>query len=432
MMMEENLLVLGLQWGDEGKGQIIDSLADRYDIIIRFQGGANAGHTVRVGDEKFVLHLIPSGILRPGKLCIIGNGVVVDPQCLLEEIDALRERGIDVGPLNLAVSDRAHVVLPYHKMIDKLQDAALGDRKIGTTGRGIGPCYADKAARRGLRLVEMMRPQTLRRRLGELAAVKGRELAELYGAEPIKVDELYAECSAHAERLKPFVCDTLPLVSEALRDGKPILLEGAQGTMLDVNFGTYPFVTSSNVTAGGAAVGTGIPPSRIDRVLGVVKAYCSRVGDGPFPTEQDNETGELLRKRGREYGSTTGRPRRCGWLDGVALRHAVAVNGADGIALIGMGVLSAFEKLKICVAYRVNGRQVSSLPSDGEDLAQAEPVYEEFEGWQTDLSGAKTIDQLPRAAGEFIRALERTAGVPVEMASVGWERRQIAGRTGNG
>ena len=430
--MEENLLVLGLQWGDEGKGQIIDSLADRYDIIIRFQGGANAGHTVRVGDEKFVLHLIPSGILRPGKLCIIGNGVVVDPQCLLEEIDALRERGIDVGPQNLAVSDRAHVVLPYHKMIDKLQDAALGDRKIGTTGRGIGPCYADKAARRGLRLVEMMRPQTLRRRLGELAAVKGRELAELYGAEPIKVDELYAECSAHAERLKPFVCDTLPLVSEALRDGKPILLEGAQGTMLDVNFGTYPFVTSSNVTAGGAAVGTGIPPSRIDRVLGVVKAYCSRVGDGPFPTEQDNETGELLRKRGREYGSTTGRPRRCGWLDGVALRHAVAVNGADGIALIGMGVLSAFEKLKICVAYRVNGRQVSSLPSDGEDLAQAEPVYEEFEGWQTDLSGAKTIDQLPRAAGEFIRALERTAGVPVEMASVGWERRQIAGRTGNG
>ncbi len=431
-MMGENLLVLGLQWGDEGKGQIIDSLADRYDIIIRFQGGANAGHTVRVGDEKFVLHLIPSGILRPGKLCIIGNGVVVDPQCLLEEIDALRERGIGVGPQNLAVSDRAHVVLPYHKMIDKLQDAALGDRKIGTTGRGIGPCYADKAARRGLRLVEMMRPQTLRRRLGELAAVKGRELAELYGAEPIKVDELYAECSAHAERLRPFVCDTLPLVSEALRDGKPILLEGAQGTMLDVNFGTYPFVTSSNVTAGGAAVGTGIPPSRIDRVLGVVKAYCSRVGDGPFPTEQDNETGELLRKRGREYGSTTGRPRRCGWLDGVALRHAVAVNGAGGIALIGMGVLSAFEKLKICVAYRVNGRQVSSLPSDGEDLAQAEPVYEEFEGWQTDLSGAKTIDQLPRAAGEFIRALERTAGVPVEMASVGWERRQIAGRTGNG
>ncbi|MDP6107071.1 MAG: adenylosuccinate synthase [Candidatus Brocadiia bacterium] len=431
-MMVENLLVLGLQWGDEGKGQIIDALSDRYEIIIRFQGGANAGHTVRVGDEKFVLHLIPSGILRPGKLCIIGNGLVVDPECLLDEIDALRERGIDVGPQNLAVSDRAHVVLPHHKIIDKLQDAALGERKIGTTGRGIGPCYADKAARRGLRLVEMMRPQTLRRRLEQLAAVKGRELTELYGADPIKVDELYAECSAHAERLWPFVCDTLPLVSEALRDGKPILLEGAQGTMLDVNFGTYPYVTSSNVTAGGAAVGTGIPPSRIDRVLGVVKAYCSRVGDGPFPTEQDNEIGQLLRKRGREYGSTTGRPRRCGWLDGVALRHAVAVNGADGIALIGMGVLSTFEKLKICVAYRVNGRQVSSLPSDGEDLAQAEPVYEEFEGWQTDLSGAKTIDQLPHAAGEFIKALERTAGVPVEMASVGWERRQIAGRTGNG
>lgn len=430
--MAGNLLVLGLQWGDEGKGQIIDVLSDGYDIIMRFQGGANAGHTVRIGGEKFTLHLMPSGILRPDTVCIIGNGVVVDPQCLLEEIDGLQKRGVRVDG-RLMVSDRAHVVLPYHKMLDSLQDAGRATgKKIETTGRGIGPCYADKAGRRGLRMVEMVQPDTLQRRLRELGEAKNKELTALYGVDPVDVDALCTEYSSYAERLRPFVCDTLPVIREALADGRSILLEGAQGAMLDIEFGTYPYVTSSNVTAGGATVGTGIPPSRIDRVLGVVKAYCSRVGAGPFPTEQDNETGERLRTTGEEYGSTTGRPRRCGWLDGVALRHAVAVNGANSIALTGLPVLSSFPKLKVCVAYELDGRRLQSLPADPQALAQAKPVYEELDGWETDVSGAQSLEQLPRAARDFVATVEDVIGTPVEMASVGRGRGQIARRAGHG
>jgi len=430
--MAENLLVLGLQWGDEGKGQVIDVLADRYDVIVRFQGGANAGHTVRVGREKFTLHQIPSGILRTGKLCIIGNGAVVDPEGLLEEIDTLEKRGLQVHG-RLLVSDRAHVVMPYHKILDGLQDAsrAVG-KKIETTGRGIGPCYADKAARRGLRLVEMMQPQTLQARLKELATAKNRELTALYGADPLDVEALCAAYSGYAERLRPFVRDTLPVIGAALANGKSILLEGAQAAMLDIEFGTYPYVTSSNVTAGGAAVGTGIPPSRIDRVLGVMKAYCSRVGGGPFPTEQDNEIGQLMRDRGEEYGSTTGRPRRCGWLDCVALRHAVAVNGPDSVALTGLPVLSALPKLKICVAYRLAGQVVKHVPADPDALAQAEPEYEELDGWQTDISGAKALEEMPRAARDYVAAVEAAVGTTVDMVTVGRGRGQIARRTGNG
>jgi len=422
--MGETLLVVGLQWGDEGKGQIIDALADRFDIIVRFQGGANAGHTVYIGQEKFVLHLIPSGILRAGKLCVIGNGVAVDPECLLEEIDTLQKRGLSVDG-RLVVSDRAHVVMPYHKMLDQLHDAALRTRKIGTTGRGIGPCYADKAARNGLRIVEMMQPDALKRRLKALLEVKNKELTLVYGAQPLDVGELYKLCCGYAERLRPFVCDTLPLLQKALKEGKSILLEGAQGAMLDIEFGTYPYVTSSNVSTGGASVGTGMPPNRIDRVLGVVKAYCSRVGEGPFPTEQDNETGRTLRERGREYGSTTGRPRRCGWLDGVALRHAVSVNGADSIVVTGMTVLSALPKLKICVAYKVDGNRLENFPADPEVLSKAVPVYEEFEGWQSDVSGARTLEDLPRAAQDYLRAVEHICGAHVEMAAVGPEREQM-------
>jgi len=430
--MRENLLVLGLQWGDEGKGQVIDVLADRFDLIVRFQGGANAGHTVRVTGEKFTLHLLPSGILRPGKLCIIGNGVVVDPECLLEEIKELNKRGISVDG-RLMVSDRAHVVLPYHKTLDELQDAARAKgKKIETTRRGIGPCYADKAARRGLRMVELVEPAALRRRLEEIVPAKSKELTEVYGGRPIDIDGLYAELLGYADRLRPFVCDTLPVIADALAGGKPILLEGAQGAMLDVEFGTYPFVTSSNVSVGGATVGTGMPPSRIGRVLGVVKAYCSRVGGGPFPTEQDNEIGDLLRERGDEFGSTTGRPRRCGWLDGVALRHAVAFNGADGIALMGLPVLSALPRIKICVAYRLNGQTVSCVPADANALAQAEPVYEEVTGWQRDISKVKAFDDLPQAARDYVAVIERVVGAPVEMASVGRERGQIVRRTPNG
>jgi len=430
--MAENLLVMGLQWGDEGKGQIIDVLADRFDAIMRFQGGANAGHTVRIDGEKFTLHLLPSGILRPGKLCIIGNGVVVDPECLLEEMEELGKRNVQVDG-RLVVSDRAHVVLPYHKMFDALQEATLAKgKKIQTTGRGIGPCYADKAARRGLRMGQLVQPDRLRHRLDDIAAAKNKELAALYGAEPLDADELYKTYSGYADRLRPYVRDTVPLVREMLESGKPILLEGAQGSMLDVEFGTYPFVTSSNVSAGGATVGTGIPPSRIDRILGVVKAYCSRVGGGPFPAEQDNETGEGLRKRGDEYGSTTGRPRRCGWLDGVALRHAVFVNGVNGIALIGLPVLSDLAKLKMCVAYKLDGQTLDGFPADAEALAQVEPIYEELDGWQTDISEARTLEDLPKAARDYIALIEQVIGAPVEMASVGRERGQIVRRASDG
>jgi len=421
--MAQNLVVVGLQWGDEGKGKVIDVLSDRFDLIVRFQGGANAGHTVQIRDEKFILHLIPSGILRPGKTCIIGNGVVVDPECLLEEMDALIARGVDMG--GLVISDRAHVVLPYHKMLDALREEALAEKKIQTTRRGIGPCYADKAARCGLRFVEMMDPDRFRAKLEQLVAMKNKELTAVYGAEPLDFEELYERYSGFAERLRPYVRDAVPLIHDALRQGRSILLEGAQGTMLDVNFGTYPYVTSSNVCAGGAAVGTGIPPRRIDKVMGVVKAYCSRVGGGPFPTEQDNEVGETMRRLGHEYGSTTGRPRRCGWLDGVALRHAASVNGPDSLAVMVMDVLSAFAKLKICVAYKLDGRLLRSFPADAETLARVEPVYEELEGWQCDISGARTLDELPRAARDYLAAIEEIAGTPVEMVSVGPNRRQL-------
>ncbi len=429
--MAQNMLVVGLQWGDEGKGQLIDVLSERFDIVMRFQGGANAGHTVRVGGEKFILHLVPSGILHPGKMCIIGNGVVVDPECLLEEIEQLQKRGVDVEG-RLLVSDRAHVVLPYHKLLDRVQEEGMGARRIQTTGRGIGPCYADKAARRGLRLVDMMRADLLRRRLTELAEAKSRELTALYGLEPLDIGALYEQQAAYGERLRPFVCDTLPVISEALATGKSILLEGAQGTMLDVEFGTYPYVTSSNVAAGGATVGSGIPPGSIHRVLGVVKAYCSRVGGGPFPTEQDNQVGDLLRRQGEEYGSTTGRPRRCGWLDGVALRHAAAVNGAGSLALTGLPVLAGLAQVKVCVAYRLDGQALKSFPADCEALLRVEPVYEEFEGWQTDISRARTVEELPRPARHYVAAVERVAGVPVEMASVGRRRGQIARRASEG
>ena len=324
--MDENLLVLGLQWGDEGKGKIIDVLSDEFDVVVRYQGGANAGHTVQVDDDEFILHLVPSGILRPDIECIIGNGTVVDPIGLVEEIEGLREKGIQVED-NLAVSKRAHMVLPYHKILDGLNEDALDDKKIGTTGRGIGPCYADKADRCGLRMGDLLKPDVLRENLKQAVRLKNKMLTDVFGADPVEVDDIYDECMECAETLRPHIKDTVGRVRRHIKDGKGILLEGAQGTMLDINFGTYPYVTSSNVAAGGAAVGTGIPPSRVDRVLGVVKAYTSRVGEGPFPTEKKGEIGETLRERGQEYGSTTGRPRRCGWLDGVALSHAAAING---------------------------------------------------------------------------------------------------------
>jgi len=429
--MGETLLLVGLQWGDEGKGKIIDALAERFEVVIRFQGGANAGHTVRIGNEQFVLHLVPTGILHPDALCIIGNGVVVDPQALVEEIAALRQRGVKVAE-NLAVSDRAHVVLPHHKVLDRMAESSRGKDKLGTTERGIGPCYADKAARWGIRFAEMMEPDIFRDRLEAVLRTYNRIFQAVYGAEPLDCDAVYSEYRAYANELRPFVRDTVPLVHEALSSGKSILLEGAQGSLLDVDFGTYPFVTSSEVI-GGAALGSGIPPGRIDRVVGLAKAYCTRVGAGPFPTEQDNEIGRTIRQTiqehgGREYGATTGRPRRCGWLDGVALRYAAQLAGVSTIAVSVLDVLSAFETIKVCTAYRVDGQVARTFPANAWVLQKAEPIYEELEGWQCDISGATSWQDLPRQARRYLDFMQELAGARVGFVSVGPERKQVIER----
>lgn len=429
--MGQTLLLVGLQWGDEGKGKVIDALCERFDVVIRFQGGANAGHTVHIGREEFILHLVPTGILHPEALCIIGNGVVVDPPGLLKEIAGLRERGIKVAE-NLVVSDRAHVVLPHHKALDRAREASRGKDRIGTTGSGIGPCYADKASRDGIRLADMLEPELFRVRLGALMDRSNRILENVHGAEALDCDAVYEEYRGHAEELRPHVQDTIPLVHGALNDGKNILLEGAQGSLLDLDFGTYPFVTSSEVI-GGAAVGTGIPPARIDRVIGLAKAYCSRVGAGPFPTEQDNEVGETIRRTieragGREYGATTGRQRRCGWLDGVALRYTAGLAGVNSIAVSVLDVLGAFETVKVCTGYVVDGRELDGFPASPTVLAQVEPVYEELEGWQSDISGATSWEELPPQARSYLEFVQELAGAPVEFVSVGPDRSQVIER----
>ncbi len=427
--MGGNLITVGLQWGDEGKGKIIDVLSEQYDAVVRFQGGANAGHTVHVGDEKFVLHLIPSGILHPGKQCIIANGVVVDPECLAGEIEGLKARGIDVEG-RLWVGDRCHVVMPHHKLFDELREAEKGGPDIQTTQRGIGPCYADKAARDGIRFGELIDPVIFRRRLKHVLKARNLVLTRIYDADPIDFDSVYERYSRLGGTLGPFVTDTVGMLHGFSREGRSLLLEGAQGSMLDINFGTYPYVTSSNVCAGGATVGTGLPPSSLGQVLGIAKAYCSRVGGGPFPTEQDNETGELLRERGNEYGSTTGRPRRCGWLDAVALRHAVQINGAGTLALMLLDVLSGLGEIKVCTRYRLEGREIADFPGDTGVLENVEPVYETFRGWSDDLTGAERFEQLPAAAVDYINAVEKITGVPVKMISVGPKRKQLIVRGG--
>jgi adenylosuccinate synthase len=429
--MGETLLLVGLQWGDEGKGKVIDALARDYDVVVRFQGGANAGHTVHIGQEEFVLHLVPTGILRPGALCIMGNGMVVDPESLVDEIDGLKERGVEVGE-NLALSDRAHVVLPHHKALDGAREALRGKSKLGTTGRGIGPCYADKAARNGIRFAELVEPDMFRTRLDALLAASNPVLERVYGAEPLDADAIFEQYCGYADRLRPYVRDTLSLIGEALDNGKNILLEGAQGCLLDLDFGTYPFVTSSGVCSG-AASGSGIPPSGIDRVIGLAKAYCSRVGTGPFPTEQDNEIGETIRctiekAGGREYGATTGRQRRCGWLDAVALRHTCRLAGISSLAVSVLDVLGAFEKIKVCTRYRLDGREVTALPASSATLDRVEPVYEELEGWQCDITGARSWSDLPRQAVQYLEMMEQVAGAPVEFVSVGPQRDQLIKR----
>ncbi len=415
-----NTVLVGAQWGDEGKGKIIDVLAEEADWVVRFQGGNNAGHTVEIGAERYVLHLIPSGILHPGKKCIIGNGVVVDPLALLAEIDGVEARGIETKG-RLFVSDRAHLVFPYHKMIDESREqrSKTGD-KIGTTKRGIGPTYGDKAARVGLRAGDLLEPDFLDR-LKQRIETNNKILAS-FDAPQLDVAETLETYRAAAQRLAPYVADTIPMLHEANGRGEQILLEGAQGTLLDIDYGTYPFVTSSNATAGGACTGSGVPPNRVDRVIGVIKAYSTRVGEGPFPTELHDAMGEHIRKVGHEFGATTGRPRRCGWFDLVVARYAVMVNGVTDWAVTKLDVLDDVAEIKVCVAYECDGKRYESMPASVRVLERCKPVYQSFPGWMASTKEARTFDELPMACREYLRALARLTETRISILSNGPRR----------
>jgi adenylosuccinate synthase len=416
-----NVILVGAQWGDEGKGKIIDLLAEQADIVVRTQGGNNAGHTVFVGQQKYILHLVPSGILRRDKICVIGNGVVVDPVSLVEEIDGLRRLGVRVDG-NLLISDAAHVVLPYHRQLDEQREILKGRHKIGTTKRGIGPAYADKAARTGLRMVDLIDPERLAERLRQRLR-ETNALLKAMGAKPLSLAKVLATYGEAGQQLKPMVTNTVTFLHQALRQGKSLLFEGAQGTFLDIDHGTYPYVTSSNTTAGGACTGSGVPPHRIDRVVGVMKAYTTRVGEGPLPTE-DAQLAELLHGLGREFGATTGRPRRCGWFDAVATRQAALVNGIDELAVTNVDGLDTVETLRVCVAYRVGRQRFDYVPTDTELLSRCEPVYVEFPGWRCPINGARRWTELPRACREYLRAIAEMTGAPLRIVSVGPDRSQ--------
>lgn len=401
-------IVVGAQWGDEGKGKIIDILARDADIIVRYQGGNNAGHTVVVGDEEFILHLIPSGVLHKGKICIIGNGVVVDPQALLNEIEMLRRKGIRVDG-NLLVSESAHVIFPYHKMIDKRRGA-----KIGTTGRGIGPCYVDKMARCGIRMVDLVNKDSLRRKLK----------ANLEGTSEFTFEKIYSEYLDYGKRIKKYLADASLVLNKAIAKKKRILFEGAQGTLLDIDHGTYPYVTSSSATAGGALIGTGVGPTKINKVIGVVKAYTTRVGEGPFPTEFRRALMEKIRHKGKEFGATTGRPRRCGWFDVVSVRHSVIVNGLSEIAVTKLDVLDEMKKIKVCTSYKYKGKIYKDFPADIDILENCEPIYEELDGWMQDTSSIIKYQDLPKNAKAYLSRLSKLLGVEIGLVSVGSKRRQ--------
>lgn len=416
-------VIIGAQWGDEGKGRVVDALAGRMDVIVRYQGGANAGHTVIVGDEKHVFHLLPSGMLYSGCLCVIGNGVVVDPDQLLSELKELQEKGKDRA--RLIISGSAHVVMPYHKVLDGLDEKFRGqDRQIGTTKRGIGPCYVDKYNRVGIRVEDLLDGHVLREKLEFNLEIKNLLLSRVYDESPLSFDDLYDKALTWGKALAPYVGDASLIVDEALGEGKSVLLEGAQGTLLDADHGTYPFVTSSHPTAAGGCLGVGIGPTRIDRVIGIVKAYCTRVGDGPFPTEDQGEKGAYLREKGCEFGATTGRPRRCGWLDMVALRYAVRVNGITAIALTKLDVLDGLSEISVCTAYEIDGKKERHFTNNSDKLIEARPVYETLPGWSESLDACRTFDSLPQAAQDYVTYIEKTTGVPVILIGVGPKREQ--------
>ncbi|HPI02221.1 MAG TPA: adenylosuccinate synthase [Candidatus Goldiibacteriota bacterium] len=422
-------VIIGSQWGDEGKGKIVDLFSEKYDVIVRYQGGANAGHTVIIGDKKYVMHLLPSGILHPDKLNIIGNSVVLDLNALVDEINGLKAQGIKITSKNLIISDNAHVVLPYHKAIDKAREGKkTGEKKIGTTGRGIGPAYTDKYTRTGIRVRDLFKAKTLEEKITENLDEKNFLLKEFYGAEPVSKKTVMDELEKLSKIIKPFVGSTSAVINEANKKGKKILFEGAQGALLDIDFGTYPFVTSSNPTIGGVMTGAGVSHKVINKVWGITKAYQTRVGNGPMPTEMDEKTGEATRKEGGEFGATTGRPRRCGWLDLVALKYVCELNGLTDIILTKIDVLSIFDEIKVCTEYMYKSKKTRSFVADGEELYSAKPVYKTLKGWGADLSKIRKYAQMPADVKRYIKFIEDYTGVKVSIVSVGPEREQIIKR----
>ena len=419
-----NIVVVGTQWGDEGKGKVVDLLTSQAQVVVRYQGGNNAGHTLVVGGEKFIFHLIPSGILHPGTQCLIGNGVVLDPEVLLMEVDRLKERGLSVGPENLRISGRTQVIMPYHQRIDVAREEKRGAAKIGTTGRGIGPCYEDKVARRGIRMADLIDPDVLRAKLADILPEKNFYLEKFLGAQPLNGKEILAAYLAMGARLKPWVANVSVLLAQAVKEGKNILFEGAQGTHLDIDHGTYPYVTSSNTVAGAACAGAGIGPNQLHLVLGIVKAYTTRVGAGPFPTECLDSIGDHLVECGVEFGSTTGRRRRCGWLDAVVIGDAARLNGLTGLAITKLDVLTGVDPVKICVAYDLDGERRETIPATIQDLERCRPVYEELPGWQQDIRGVRRFQDLPAATRDYLQRLEKLVGVPIQIVSVGPDREE--------
>ncbi len=413
-----NIVIVGTQWGDEGKGKIVDLLAEYADMVVRFQGGNNAGHTMVVDGEQFISHLVPSGILQK-KTCLIGNGVVVDPSVLVEELDKLKNKGIDVGPNLLKISEKAHVIMPYHKQIDLARERMKGDQKIGTTGRGIGPCYEDKASRRGIRFVELIDAEVFKETVHAVLEEKNFYLKHYLSAEPLDPESIVDQYQGYAERLAPHVVNISIVMNQAVKAGKQILFEGAQGTHLDIDHGTYPFVTSSNTVSGNACCGAGIGPKEITGVIGIVKAYTTRVGRGPFPTELFDEIGDTIQKKGAEFGATTGRKRRCGWLDTVLLRNAARLNGLTGLVITKLDVLDGLTSLKICTGYEYNGEILDDFPAALKTLEACKPVFETFPGWSEDISGIRKLEDLPKNARHYLDRIEELLETPIDIVSVG-------------
>ncbi len=424
-----NIVVVGAQWGDEGKGKVVDLLTEKADVVARYQGGHNAGHTVIIGDEEFILHVIPSGILHRGKTCIIGNGVVIEPDSLIKELEGLKKRGVRINR-NLRISGRAHVIMPYHTLLDGKHEESKGSRKIGTTGRGIGPAYVDKMSRNGIRMADLLEPDVFREKLRTNLSELNFVLTKRYGLKKLSLKKIYDRFMGYADYLGPFISDTVLLVNNLMAKGKDVLFEGAQGTLLDIDHGTYPYVTSSNASAGGVCTGLGVSPMRIDGIVGILKAYTTRVGEGPFPTELRDRLGEHLREKGGEFGATTGRPRRCGWLDFVSLRHSVRVNGYTGFALTKLDVLDGLKKIKVCVGYRYKdgkgkATRYRDFPQQSGTLWDVEPVYKELSGWDKSTKGLKNYRSLPREARAYIDFIEDNLNVPIDIVSTGQRRDEV-------